>query len=159
MLNHGRVKKYDHEFEGVNSRLDGLQGAILSVKLKYLESWTEKRRKAAALYSDILKDSDVITPYCPDNVRHVNHLYVVRVKNREKVQTKLKEHGVASGIHYPITLPNLSAYKYLGHSPDDFPIATKYSKDILSLPIYPEIEEEQIEYVCNHLIKAIKENL
>ncbi len=156
IANHGRVKKYDHEFEGVNSRLDGLQGAILSVKLKHLENWTAKRRKVATLYSDILQKADVITPYCSDGVRHVYHLYVIRVKNREVVQAKLKENGIVSGVHYPVTLPNLSAYKYLGHSPNDFPIATQYSKEILSLPIYPEIEENQIKYVCTHLIEAIQ---
>lgn len=154
IANHGRVKKYDHDFEGVNSRLDGLQGAILSVKLKFLKDWTDKRRTVAGLYAEYLKDCEIVIPVVMDGVRHVYHLYVIRVKDREAVQSALKERGIATGIHYPIALPNLQAYKYLGYNFDDFPVATKYSKEILSLPIYPELQKNQIEYVCEHLIKA-----
>ncbi len=155
IANHGRVKKYDHDFEGVNSRLDGLQAAILSVKLKYLEEWTEKRRKAASLYNNCLEGSEIITPYAQEEVRHVYHLYVVRSPARDKVQAELSAAGIATGIHYPIALPNLQAYKYMGKLPADFPTASKYSQEILSLPIFPEIEESQIEYICNQLIKAV----
>ncbi|MFW6103560.1 MAG: DegT/DnrJ/EryC1/StrS family aminotransferase [Bacteroidota bacterium] len=155
IANHGRLKKYDHEFEGVNSRLDGLQAAILSVKLKNLEEWTEKRRKAAEQYNGFLQEVGVITPYALDGVRHVYHLYVVRLQEREKVQQALSEAGIATGIHYPIALPNLRAYKYLGKTPADFPISTKYSKEILSLPMFPELQGRQIEYVSKHLIAAV----
>jgi dTDP-4-amino-4,6-dideoxygalactose transaminase len=155
IANHGRIKKYDHDYEGINSRLDGIQAAILSVKLKYLEEWTENRRKAANLYNSYLKDSDVITPYVQAETRHVYHLYVVRVQSREKIQAALSDAGIATGIHYPIALPNLQAYKYLGKSQADFPIASKYSNEILSLPIFPELDAMQIEYVCTQLIKAI----
>jgi len=156
IANHGRTKKYDHEFEGVNSRLDGLQAAILSVKLKHLELWTEKRKAVAAIYKELLKDSSVVTPADVDKVRHVYHLYVVRLKNRDDVQAYLMKKGIATGIHYPTPLPNLPAYKYLGYTAEDFPIAMKYSKEILSLPIYPELSRAQVEYVCDQLINALK---
>lgn len=155
IANHGRVKKYDHDFEGVNSRLDGLQASILSVKLQYLETWTEKRRAVAAAYNTLLQDSRGIVPMTAENSRHVYHLYVVRVPNRDAVQAVLKERGIATGIHYPIALPNLNAYKYLGHTPEDFPVATQFSKEFLSLPMYPELSSAQIEYVCHQLLDAI----
>jgi len=155
IANHGRIKKYDHDFEGVNSRLDGLQAAILSVKLNHLEAWTEKRRDLAKKYTELLNDTEVVTPLETIGMRHVYHLYVVRVKNRDLVQTALREQGIATGIHYPITLPNLQAYKYLGHTSDDFQVSTQYSKEILSLPMYPELSENQVEYVCNQIKTVI----
>jgi dTDP-4-amino-4,6-dideoxygalactose transaminase len=155
IANHGRIKKYDHDFEGINSRLDGLQAAILSVKLKYLEEWTEKRRYAASVYNDFLKDQNILIPYTPEGIRHVYHLYVIRIDNREKIQSKLNDMGISTGIHYPIATPNLQAYKYLGYETSDFPIATKYSQEILSLPMFPELTMEQIEYVCSHLEASI----
>lgn len=157
IANHGRVKKYDHDFEGVNSRLDGLQAAILSVKLKHLERWTQSRIAVAREYDSLLKDAGLALPGCAPDIRHVYHLYVVRVKDRERVQAGLKERGVATGIHYPIALPNLQAYQYLGHQPDDFPVASAYSKEILSLPMFPELSDEQIEYVYNSLKETVKE--
>jgi len=155
IANHGRVKKYNHDFEGVNSRLDGIQAAILSVKLKYIEEWTENRRKAAAIYNDYLKNSNIITPYVCEGMRHVYHLYVVRVHSRDKVQAELSDAGIATGIHYPIALPDLQAYKYMGKLPADFPIASAYSNEILSLPMFPELQPDQIEYVCSRLIEAV----
>ncbi len=156
MSNHGRVKKYDHEFEGVNSRLDGLQAAILSVKLRHLEEWTAKRRKAADIYKEFLHGSKVIVPVEADGVKHVYHLYVVRVPRRDSIQAALRERGVETGIHYPIALPNLKAYNYLGYGSEDFPTATQYSKEILSLPIYPELNRAHIEYICKELRDAVK---
>ena len=87
---------------------------------------------------------------------HVYHLYVVRVQNRDELRHKLKEKGITTGIHYPVALPNLTAYKYLGYRPEDFPTATQYSKEVLSLPIYPELRLEQIEYVCDQLKSALQ---
>lgn len=155
IANHGRINKYDHEFEGVNSRLDGLQAAILSVKLKHLEQWTQARITAAGRYNELLKDAGLPLPECPEHTRHVYHLYVVRVKDRARIQSQLKERGIATGVHYPIALPNLQAYKYLAHQPEDFLVSTMFSGEILSLPIFPEITTEQIEYVSISLKKAI----
>jgi dTDP-4-amino-4,6-dideoxygalactose transaminase len=149
IANHGRISKYDHELEGINSRLDSLQAAILNVKLKHLETWTERRQAAADRYRDLLKDTPVVTPVVTEGSRHVYHLFVVRIKNREAVMRELSNRGIETGIHYPVALPNLMAYRYLGCRPEDFPVATAYSKEILSLPMFPEITENQIQYVCN----------
>lgn len=154
IANHGRVQKYDHDFEGINSRLDGIQAAVLSVKLKYLDEWTEKRRRAAVLYEGHLKGSGISYPVPDPGNRHVYHLYVVRVKDRDKVQALLSEAGISTGIHYPIALPDLEAYRYLGKSPGDYPVASRYAKEILSLPMFPELQEEEIQFVCERLISA-----
>jgi len=149
LANHGRLSKYDHEIEGVNSRLDGIQGAILNVKLKYLSLWTEARRQNAARYHELLQDMPfVVTPEVTPGAKHVYHLYVIRTKNRENLQAFLRERGIATGVHYPIALPNLQAYKYLGHSPGDFSVASAYQNEILSLPMYPELTNEMISYVA-----------
>ncbi len=151
IANHGRVDKYDHIFEGRNSRLDGLQAAILSVKLRHLDSWSLARREAAKQYSELLSGSTLITPYVPQWATPVFHLYVVRTENREHIREALNEKGIASGIHYPIALPFLRAYKRFGHTPDDFPVAYAQMDTILSLPLFPEITSEQIAYVVETL--------
>jgi dTDP-4-amino-4,6-dideoxygalactose transaminase len=155
--NHGRIDKYDHEMEGVNSRLDGLQAAILGVKLRHLDTWSEARRKNAYLYNKHLQGTDLVTPSEIANVKAVYHLYVVRVKMniRSKLQEHLKSKGIATGIHYPIALPNLKAYAYLEHRPEDFPEATKASHEIVSLPMYPELTEAHIQYVAGAIRECI----
>jgi len=156
--NHGRIGKYDHEIEGVNSRLDGLQAAILGVKLKYLEGWSELRRKNAYLYNEYLKGTDLVTPTEIDNVKAVYHLYVVRIKKelRQGLQDHLKSKGISTGIHYPIALPNLKAYSYLNHNGNEFSEATKASQEIVSLPIYPELTEEQIHYIVERIKEGVR---
>lgn len=156
LINHGGIKKYQHDIEGFNSRLDTLQAAVLSVKLKYLDEWNANRRKWAKLYTELFADvEEVKTPKeLPDTVP-VYHLYVVRVPNREHVQKKLSEAGIGTGIHYPLPLHLMKAYEYLGHKPADFPVATEYASQILSLPMYAELSEAEIEYVA----KTIKENI
>ena len=148
--NHGRTKKYDHDFEGVNSRLDGLQAAVLSVKLKHLDNWSEGRRRNARLYNEALAGTSVVTPMEIDNCRAVYHLYVVRVPGggRDDLQRHLSECGVNTGIHYPIALPYLNAYRYLGHGPSDFPEALRASGEILSLPMFPELTGDQVSHVA-----------
>ncbi|OPY15890.1 MAG: dTDP-3-amino-3,6-dideoxy-alpha-D-galactopyranose transaminase [Syntrophus sp. PtaB.Bin138] len=150
IANHGRIDKYDHEIEGVNSRLDGLQSAILATKLKHLPEWTEARRRNAYCYNKCLADTGLITPFEIDDVTAVYHLYVVRVKEelRKKFQDHLQTKGISTGIHYPIALPNLKAYKYLNHTESDFPEATKASREIVSLPMFPELTESQIRYIA-----------
>lgn len=149
--NHGRKDKYNHEIEGVNSRLDALQAAVLEVKLGHLPEWTDRRRRNAYHYNDFLDGADLITPGEIDDVKAVYHLYVVRIRNglRQKLQKYLKSRGIATGIHYPITLPNLKAYAYLNHTENDFPKATSASKEILSLPMFPELQKGQIEIIAN----------
>jgi len=153
--NHGRSEKYNHEFEGVNSRLDGLQAAILDVKLNYLEKWNERRRAIAKRYDEELNDN-IITPPVQSNVRHVYHLYVIRVKKRNELREILAEKGVSTGIHYPIPLPFLKAYNYLRHAPEDFPVAYSLKDEILSLPIHGDMMEEQVEYVIEQLKDIVK---
>lgn len=153
--NHGRIKKYDHEFEGTNSRLDGIQAAILSVKLKYLDDWTEKRRTVAQLYTEKLAGLPLATPSETPGSRHVYHLYVIRLQNRDKIKEILSQEGITTGVHYPEALPNLTAYKHLGHKPEDFPFASRCSKEVLSLPIFPEMTIEQVETVCEALKTAL----
>jgi len=153
--NHGRKEKYNHEFEGINSRLDGLQAAILNVKLKYLDLWNNRRRVIAKIYDEELKDIVIIPSVLPD-VIHVYHLYVIRVKNRNKVRELLAEKGISTGIHYPTPLPFLKAYSYLGYKPIDFPIAHSIKDEILSLPIHADMTDEQVEYVIQHLRNAVK---
>jgi dTDP-4-amino-4,6-dideoxygalactose transaminase len=151
IANHGRIQKYDHAFEGVNSRLDALHAAILSVKLRHLEAWTERRREIASWYRSRMDSRFYLSPAEVDGFRHVYHLYVIRVKNRDSVQAGLHERGIATGIHYPCPLPHLSAYSHLGHAPGDFPVSEAFSKEILSLPMYPELAQAEVEYVCSNL--------
>jgi dTDP-4-amino-4,6-dideoxygalactose transaminase len=156
--NHGRSTKFGHEFEGVNSRLDGLQAAILNVKLRHLDAWTDKRRAAASRYNELLsaltpgtRNQEPGTPYEPAWTRAVYHLYVIRVQDRARFQDHLKANGVNTGIHYPIALPYLNAYKHLAHSEDEFPVALKASREIVSLPMFPELTEEQIAHVVEQI--------
>ena len=151
--NHGRIDKYDHELEGVNSRLDGLQGAILGVKLKHLPEWSEKRRRNAYLYTQLLKETDLTPPVEISDVKAVYHLYVVRTRKewRYKLQDYLRSKGIATGIHYPIALPNLKAYARLKQTENDFPEATQASEEILSLPMFAELKEEEIGYIAQEI--------
>ena len=145
---HGSLVKHQHEMEGINSRLDGLQAAILSVKLPHLKKWNEQRIEHAALYTLLLKDvKEIITPAVRENSKHTFHLYVIRTKLRNELQTFLKEHSIETQIHYPSPLPFVKAYHYLGHKPNDFAVAFQYQSEILSLPMYPELKKEEIEYV------------
>ena len=156
--NHGRIEKYNHEFEGINSRLDGLQAAILSVKLKHLEAWTERRIAIAAKYTEGLRNV-VITPTVSPDVKHVYHLYVIRTKNRDKVSDFLKGKGISTGIHYPIALPFLEAYRYLRHKPSDFPVAHQFPNEILSLPMYADLTPEQVTYIIEQVRIACQSKL
>jgi len=150
MANHGRLKKYDHLFEGLSSRLDGLQAAILDVKLRHLEDWTASRREIAANYNELLSDLEgVVLPKEEPHAKHVYHLYGIRVANRDRVRECLKEKGISTGIHYPTPLPLLKAYDYLGHNRGDFPVSERLAKESLSLPMYPELAEEQVEFIAN----------
>ncbi|ULQ56260.1 DegT/DnrJ/EryC1/StrS family aminotransferase [Flavihumibacter rivuli] len=146
---HGALKKHQHQIEGINSRLDGIQAAILSAKLPHILNWTSMRIYNASLYNKYLSDiPQVLIPRCrPDSV-HTYHLYVIRVKKRDELMEFLTKSGIETSIHYPTALPNLPAYKYLGKNPDDYPVASSMQSEILSLPMYPELTEDQIQYVA-----------
>jgi dTDP-4-amino-4,6-dideoxygalactose transaminase len=154
--NHGRTATNDHDVEGVNSRLDGLQAAVLSVKLRHLEQWTERRRHVAYRYNEALEGLNLVTPKERPDVRAVYHLYVVRVaaSRRDALRQHLAEAGISTGIHYPVALPYLNAYKALGHTERDFPEALKVSREILSLPIYAELTDDRIQYIADRIATA-----
>ena len=146
--NHGSLKKHHHDFEGINSRMDGLQAAILSVKLQYIHKWNQKRYQNALLYNELLADvGGIEIPKIRPKVKHIFHLYVVRTPKRDKLQKYLKECGISTGIHYPTALPFLKAYNYLKHEPEDYPVAYQYQDEILSLPMFPELSTEQIHFI------------
>ncbi|MCL2065135.1 MAG: DegT/DnrJ/EryC1/StrS family aminotransferase [Candidatus Cloacimonetes bacterium] len=157
LSNHGRIDKFNHKFVGRNSRLDNLQAAILYVKLKYLNDWNKKRIHNAGLYNNLLNSigSDLICPIFQEkrfkDSQHVYHLYVVRVNHREALINHLQKNGINTGIHYPIGLPFLDAYKYLNLSIDDFPNTNDFQSKILSLPMCSELTEEQIVYISEKI--------
>lgn len=151
IANHGQLKKHDHVMEGRNSRLDGLHAAVLSVKLKYLVRWTEARIKHAELYNGLLENSLISVPKNRHNGKHVYHLYVVQMEDREAMMKKLEEKGIQSAVHYPSALPLLKAYKNCDYSANDFPIAAKASSRILSLPMFAELDENTIQYIVSVL--------
>jgi dTDP-4-amino-4,6-dideoxygalactose transaminase len=154
--NHGSLEKHDHKMEGINSRLDGLQAAILSVKLDHIHDWNDARQKHARKYNELLGEVDeIVTPSVRPKASHVFHLYVVRVNRRDELQEALEKRGISTSIHYPTPLPFLEAYDYLGHEPQEFPIAYEYQDQILSLPMYPELTDEMIEYTAESIREVL----
>jgi dTDP-4-amino-4,6-dideoxygalactose transaminase len=154
LRNLGQPSKNHHTMKGFNFRLDTIQAAILGVKLPHLDAWNASRRRNAAHYDRLLGDLPVVAPPLASNVEHVYHLYVIRVQNRAELQQHLQEAGVATGIHYPTPIHLQPAFQDLGYQRGDFPIAEAYADQILSLPMFPELQEDQIAYVA----EIIKEN-
>lgn len=155
--NHGALVKHAHKIEGMNSRLDGMQAAILNVKLKYLQQWTDQRIKVASMYNNLLSNINGIEiPKVNSNAYHVFHLYVIRTNQRNSLIKTLNNNNISTGIHYPTPLPYLDAYKYLDYSKNDFPISSSYSDNILSLPMYPELNMEQVSKISKIIIKKLK---
>jgi dTDP-4-amino-4,6-dideoxygalactose transaminase len=150
--NHGREGKFDHEFEGVNSRLDALQAAILRAKLPHLEGWCRGRRAVAAMYRDALAGiPGVRLPEETPGTEHVYHLYVVRLADRERVGKALGQLGIATGVHYPAPIHRLKAYEHLNLGPGSFPASETICSHILSLPMYPEMGREEVDAVARAL--------
>ena len=146
---HGMSQKYHHEIIGHNYRMEGIQGAILDVKLKYLDEWTAIRRRNADLYYKYLKDcSEIVLPVEMPGAKHVYHIYAIRTQKRDELINFLKDNEIFTGIHYPIPCHLQNAYKFLGYREGDFPVSEKYSKEILSLPMSEQLKEEEIEYVA-----------
>jgi len=159
LRNYGSTKKYYHPAFGTNSRLDEIQAAILNVKLPFLEEWNKARIRAAERYRRNLSSNPSITlPAKADNSTHVYHLFVIQVPdNRDLIIEKMAEKGIYCGIHYPVPLHLQKAYSYLGYREGDFPHAESYAKKIISLPLFPEITEDQIDSVCDVLTRLCKE--
>lgn len=157
--NHGALQKDDNKFEGINSRLDELQAAVLLTKLKHLPRWTEKRSSHASLYLEKLKDTnEIILPKIRKDSIHSFHLFVIQCKKREALYAFLKDHGIQTAIHYPKALHNLQAYRHFNHQEKDFPVSTSIQNSVLSLPIYPALNSQQIEFVCNKINEFYSSN-
>ena len=148
LRNYGSLKKYYHNYKGINSRLDEIQAAILRVKLRYLDEEIRKRRKIALFYVKKIRNPELLTPEIPlEDHGHVWHLFVVRVENREKFVDYLKNKGIETMVHYPVPIHMQNAYKELNK--EKYPITEQLSKEIVSLPIYPTLDEEHIEHIIN----------
>jgi len=155
LRDHGASEKYVHEVVGRNSRLDGIQAAVLRVKLRHLRAWNAARRERAGWYNELLADLDVVTPYEPEWSKAVYHLYVIRVAKRDLVRQRLQEAGIATGIHYPIPLHLQPAFRYLGYKESDFETTEAYAGEILSLPMYAELTREQVEEIVGELARVL----
>jgi dTDP-4-amino-4,6-dideoxygalactose transaminase len=153
MRNCGQREKYLHELPPFNHRMDSLQAAALCVKLRYLEGWTEARRRNAALYTELLTGNGVVTPTERPDSRHVYHLYVVRTPQRDMLQAHLRERGIGTAIHYPIPIHLQPFYAENGFQPGQFPATEGLCDEILSLPMFPEMTAEQVAYVADHVIE------
>jgi dTDP-4-amino-4,6-dideoxygalactose transaminase len=154
LANHGARIKDDHLFEGFNSRLDTLQAAILSVKLMHLQRWNARRIAIAELYKSLLQGvEEVVLPAVRPGTVHTFHIYAIRARQRDALKQYLEAQGILTVIHYPVALSNLPAYSYLHHQPEDFPVSSRLQEEVLSLPIYPELTDEQVRYVSKNILE------
>ncbi|MBW2039437.1 MAG: DegT/DnrJ/EryC1/StrS family aminotransferase [Deltaproteobacteria bacterium] len=153
---YGEKRKYQHVLKGNNSRLDEIQAAILRVKLKYLDQWNDERREKALIYTRMLKSMEIICPVEKEYVRHVYHLYVIRTKERDALQTFLKEKGIQTLIHYPIPIHLQKAYRELGYHKSDLPLIEQSSREVLSLPCFPEMANPEIEEVAETIRRFVE---
>ena len=151
----GQKERYNHVLKGFNYRMDGFQGAILRVKLRHLEEWTERRRHHAGRYSNLLAGTDVVVPAESAYARHVFHVYAIRSENRDGLQAALRADGVQTGLHYPIPVHEQPAFQELGYAPDDFPVSHRLAREVLSLPMYPELTDDQVNRVAESVTSAV----
>jgi dTDP-4-amino-4,6-dideoxygalactose transaminase len=159
LRDHGQSKKYHHEIEGYNGRLDAIQAGLLSVKLRHLTEWNRRRQDAARRYDDMLSSfEEVIAPCQPEWSRSVYHLYVIRVRDREGLQKHLAAAHIQTGIHYPVALHLQQAYAHLGYKPGDFPVSEKAASEILSLPMYPQLEPSDQTRVIQTILEFLSQS-
>ena len=151
--NDGSLKKYHHEIIGRKARMDNLQAAVLNVKLKYLDDWNKKRLENARLYNELLRDiKEINLPLLEsEKIQPVFHLYTIFTNHRDKLQEYLSKNEISTGIHYPVPIHLQPAYKHLSYKENDFPVAEALSKQELSLPMFPELKKEEIEFVCQRI--------
>src|ERR1700676_5094613 len=155
LRDHGQAKKYYHQVEGYNGRLDALQAGFLTTKLRHLADWNRQRQRAAKRYDQAFAALDgFVAPFCPDSVRAVHHLYVIRVHNRDAVQKHLAKSGIGTGIHYPVPLHLQEAYRHLQYPAGSFPVCERVASEILSLPMYPQLRADQIRRVVGEVVAA-----
>jgi len=151
----GQAGRHQYELRGFNFRMDALQAAILRIKLRRLDAWTDARRRHAGAYGDRLRETGLTLPTEPQHYRSVYHVYAVMVEERAAVQQVLKRRGIGNGVHYPVPVHLTQAHGDLGYAAGDFPVAERIAREELSLPMFAELREEQIEEVCEHLCAAI----
>ncbi len=156
LRDHGRSGKYVHDDLGFGERLDALQAAVLDVKLRYLESWVERRRAHARMYNAMLADCEVNTPPEADGVRHAYCLYVIRTADRDYVMATLRERGVGASIHYPVPVHQQPVMRKLGYDGARLPVTERVCQEVLSLPLYPELEQSQIEYIVGVIRECVQ---
>jgi dTDP-4-amino-4,6-dideoxygalactose transaminase len=155
---HGQSKKYYHDMIGWNARMDGIQGAVLNVKLKHLPAWTEARRKNAGIYNELLSNvENAIAPNEASYARHVYHVYAVRVQQRERLIAALAEREIYCGIHYPVPVHLQNAYESSDIDKSSCPIAERCAQEYVSLPMFPELTNNQVEKVVNQLRNAMQQ--
>ncbi len=155
----GQIEKGHHILKGYNYRMEGIQGAVLRVKLRYLEAWTEARRLHAKRYHELLKRENIETPEERSDCRHVYHIYAIRVGQRDALQRALRDRDIQTGIHYPIPVHLQEGYRDLGYRWGDFPNSEKAASSVLSLPMYAELKESQIEEICQTVIDFLKKEV
>jgi dTDP-4-amino-4,6-dideoxygalactose transaminase len=150
---HGSIKKYEHKIPGYNFRMEGIQGAVLSVKLPHLDRWNEHRRMIARRYSERLAGQGVVVPKEEAHSRHVYHLYVIQVDDRDSLRDYLAQRGIETGLHYPVPLHLQEAYASLGYRTGNFPVTEQLTQRIVSLPMYPGMPLKAADYVCDAILE------
>jgi dTDP-4-amino-4,6-dideoxygalactose transaminase len=153
---HGSVKKYEHEFPGFNFRMEGIQGAVLTTKLKYLDGWNDHRRAIAKRYRERLAGQSVVLPSESANTRHIYHLYVIQSEDRDSLRDHLAKRGIETGLHYPVPLHLQQAYASLGYHKVDFPVTEQVTERIVSLPMYPGMSMEAADYVSDAILEWVQ---
>jgi len=157
LRDHGQAKKYYHDMEGYNGRLDAIQAALLRIKLQHLASWNEQRRRRAETYAELLSGAKIsaILPAAASWAKPVYHLYVIRVEDRDGLMFKLTAHDIGTGIHYPFPLHLQSAYCHLGYSEGDFPVSERLAREIVSLPMFPTLTADEQARVCDTITEVL----
>jgi dTDP-4-amino-4,6-dideoxygalactose transaminase len=157
LRDHGQARKYYHEVEGYNGRLDAIQAGVLVAKLRHLPEWNDTRRENATRYNELFRTAGgaLATPYEPSWARAVYHLYVIRAGNRDGLRTHLEGAGIATGIHYPLPLHLQNAYRVFGYKAGDFPISERVASEILSLPMYPQLQRAQQERIAQEILEYV----
>jgi dTDP-4-amino-4,6-dideoxygalactose transaminase len=156
LRDHGQLRKYHHSMVGWNARMDGIQAAVLKIKLRHLDNGNRLRRSHAAHYDAALREvEEIAIPFCPSNLTPVYHIYAIRVPNRDEVIRLLADRGIGSGVHYPVPIHRQEAYSNLGDGPGSYPIAEKCAAEFISLPMFPELTSEQLDYVIQGVKDAV----
>lgn len=151
LRDHGSARKYEHQYSGYNFRMEGIQGGVLAVKLPHLDGWNDKRIAIAHQYEQLLRGTGVITPATMPFAKHVFHLYVVQTEGRDAVRQALTDRGIDTGMHYPTPLHLTEAFRSLGYRRGSFPVAEAFAERIISLPMFPQLKAEEVEYVAHNL--------